>query len=409
MQRSKQQYTCIAKGCAKNHNTHYCSFCKCSNANHLSRNCPTARHLYHGTTLQNFIQMCNEQGCNYVNLKPSEYGNMGPGIYLTTLVEAIKIADYKADGHGAVVIKVAVNLGKLKQCSDLQPSPYFDIEEFTEQKFDSATSIHERWADIDYPFRQWVVRHSNKLRVTDAWLLNGTLNSKLTVPNANVYIMPSFQIKNQTIKAPSFVKLPKRQGIFSSLDHKNVSSLGGVISECQDPEASFISVLRQNMDLYEQVGYRVIFSGYLYEGTKIFHKEGILSHFDNDSNEVLRYQGGFYDGYYHGKGLLKQNGCEFLGTFKHGELDGSLNSKIKILNREAIFYAGHENENEWFKHGKHKSINCKIINQGQFIIQMVIDMRVNLLITCRTGRESTFTKIGQFKLENQMRGKCKAV
>eukprot|EP00347_Sterkiella_histriomuscorum_P014880 403359174 len=113
-------------------------------------------------------------------IMPSINGNMGPGVYLTTLVEAIKISDFKAydfdSGYeGAVVIIVAVNLGKLKQCSDLEPCPYFDIEEFNQQKFDSATSIHERWAGIDYPFRQWVVKNSEKLRVTDVWIMNGDL------------------------------------------------------------------------------------------------------------------------------------------------------------------------------------------------------------------------------------------
>eukprot|EP00347_Sterkiella_histriomuscorum_P010387 403376496 len=334
MYKSTSNLSCRIRGCVQNHNNHNCSLCKCSNSDHLSRNCPEAMHLYHGTTLSNFIQMCNDQYKNYVHIQPSLSGQMGSGIYFTTLVEAIKIADFRAQGlDGAVVIKVAVNLGKLKKYSDMERVSHCNISEWSFLNFDSATSIHQSWAGIDYPFRDWVVKNSNNLRVTDVWLMSGRLKQNLTVPNANVYLMPKFQQNYQIIKAQSVVNLSRSEELFSVVNHLNVSSLGGVIRQCQNPQVKLIRV--QDLDIYdgenisEKGWVEMRFTGYLYEGSKIFHKEGNLHIYNYRDKLETSYQGEFKDGLYHGKGTLKFNDLEYEGLFEDGVYIGRMNYVVQ--------------------------------------------------------------------------------
>eukprot|EP00347_Sterkiella_histriomuscorum_P009512 403340926 len=282
--------------------------------------------------------MCCDTRKDYVNLLPSSDGQIGPGIYLTTLVEAFKIADYKGDKDGSVVLKVAVNLGKVFENSN------------------SSVAIHERWAGIDYPFGDWVVKINNKLRVIDVWLISGTLTSKLIVPAANFYLMSSFNLNNQLLQAVSVVKNVNVQDLYTGAVHVNVSSPGGSVQ--QSTEVKFAKADDILFFPKDEIGQILRYSGfvqliqnvlmiYRYEGSKLAHKEGTLYHCGKlfeANKDKLYYQGQFKDGLMHGKGIRYYKGYECEVKYKYGQITEKKNYKYKQPNGEIVIYTGDQIE-----------------------------------------------------------------
>ena len=130
--------TCRVRGCSEKHKSHYCRLCGLKNSTHFSQDCPQGRTLYHGTRLSSI------KGISYEGLRPSTQGRLGPGVYFA---ESYKVAetislnrDGRDKGNGAAVFECNVNLGKIKNLKEDAGSKWQNRD------FDSARSIHPRWA-----------------------------------------------------------------------------------------------------------------------------------------------------------------------------------------------------------------------------------------------------------------------
>eukprot|EP00347_Sterkiella_histriomuscorum_P022323 403330886 len=319
-------------------------------------------HLYHGTTLSNFIQMCSDQSKEYVNILPSLSGQMGPGIYLTTLEEAFIIADHRGSKEdGAVVLKIAVNLGKIFEYSDSNIGTPTYITSLDQSNKDSATSIHPRWAGVEYPFREWVIKDNHKMRVIDVWLIRGQLYDKLIVPKANVYLMPEFKANFQKILGLSVVRNYNTKDLLSGTIHKNVSSPGVIIS-------LFLSYIQGNVQQSTEVRFEKVqnqlfftadwlktgellffyYDGLVYKGSKICHKSGILYHpltATEANKEKPFYQGEFKDNQMHGRGVLFYEDHEFDLVMEYGKILFLKSIKFNRPGGETVIYESSQLKN----------------------------------------------------------------
>jgi len=177
---------CKVSGCNGNHQKHYCRLCQNNDANHRSSLCPTGIDLYHGTRVSNISGICRE------GLKASTGGRLGPGVYLTTLNEAQKIAAHRGQGTGTAIFKVHVNLGKThdnKKADDNAGS-------WATKGFDSCKGIHPPWSN-NLEFMEWCLKDPKRLRITDLILIDGTVDGDIHLPRCTISIQGTCRFKGK--------------------------------------------------------------------------------------------------------------------------------------------------------------------------------------------------------------------
>ena len=153
---------CRAKsdGCIEKHSKHFCRLCDKDNSDHLSRNCPDASTLYHGTTSDAAKNITIE------GLKCSPIGRLGRGIYFVDNRDhALTIARFKNPNNWSV-LECRVNLGTPKRSIGIQ-SP------------DTITRLHGTvgayfpWAGVTRDFMEYCLTNEKKCNVVAEISKNG--------------------------------------------------------------------------------------------------------------------------------------------------------------------------------------------------------------------------------------------
>ena len=170
---------CKVARCTLEHRQHFCLLCKDKDSDHFSSECPKSLTLFHGTHIRAIKLIAFE------SLKESTSGTLGPGIYFVeNYEEAESISQYRKkpeDGSCTVVFECQVYLGNHVY---LGKTP---TEEW-QGSYDSASSIHGSWANIDHDFKEYCLKlHESKT------LFYGT-RTKANNPNLNECIEES--VKN---------------------------------------------------------------------------------------------------------------------------------------------------------------------------------------------------------------------
>ena len=155
-------YRCRAKsdGCVEKHSKHFCRLCDKNNSDHLSRNCPHASTLYHGTTSDAAKNIIME------GLKCSPIGRLGRGIYFVDNRDhALTIARAKNPDNWSV-LECRVNLGAPKRSMENQ-SPD------TITRLHGTVGVHPPWAGITTDFMEYCLTNEKKCNVVAEISKNG--------------------------------------------------------------------------------------------------------------------------------------------------------------------------------------------------------------------------------------------
>lgn len=125
---------------------------------------------------------------------------MGPGVYLTSLVNAFTIGKCRGYKGGVAVFEVRVNLERCKDYGAKTSKLTNWLDEY-----DSARALHPPWAGIKTEFCEWVVSDSSKCRVYGLHLINAKVDDDIDLPRGKVYLNGSCRI-NGNINAAEIVE-----------------------------------------------------------------------------------------------------------------------------------------------------------------------------------------------------------
>ena len=158
-------FQCRAKsdGCIKNHRKHFCRLCDENNSDHLSRNCPQASTLFHGTAVDASKNI--RKGLKGLKgLKCSPRGSLGPGIYFVDNREyALRIARDRNPNNWAV-LQCKVNLG---------PPVARNQSSNTIERLHGTVGVHPPWAGITTDFMEYCLTNENRCNVVAEFSRNG--------------------------------------------------------------------------------------------------------------------------------------------------------------------------------------------------------------------------------------------
>ena len=144
--------TCRADGCSEHHLRHFCRLCDENDSDHLSRNCPQASTLFHGTTADAATNITEE------GLKCSPVGRLGPGVYFVDYYEyALKIARRRNPDNWAV-LECKVNIG---------PPIAGNKSPKKTKRLYGTVSFHPPWAGIKNNFMEYCLTNEIKCHVVE--------------------------------------------------------------------------------------------------------------------------------------------------------------------------------------------------------------------------------------------------
>ena len=198
---------CKAKsdGCSENHFGHYCRLCDENDSDHLSRNCPQAITLYHGTTADAATNITEE------GLKCSPVGRLGPGIYFVdNRDDALKIARSR-NPYNWAVLKCRVNLG---------PPIAGNQSPGTIKRSHGTVGVHPPWAGITTDFTEYCLKNEKKCNVVEKLSKNGEfiIMNKNAIPKGIDQMSQArdFPARQPAVMArqPAAVQWQVRQPIF---------------------------------------------------------------------------------------------------------------------------------------------------------------------------------------------------
>ena len=190
-----------ADGCSENHFGHYCRLCDENDSDHLSRNCPQAITLYHGTKADAATNITEE------GLKCSPGGRLGPGIYFVdNRVDALKIARSRNPNNWAV-LQCRVNIGP-------------PIAGNTTERLHGTVGVHPPWAGITTDFTEYCLTNEKKCNVVEKISKNGEfiIMNKNAIPKGIDQILHArdFPARQPAVMArqPAAVQWQVRQPTF---------------------------------------------------------------------------------------------------------------------------------------------------------------------------------------------------
>ena len=184
-------FQCRAKsdGCIKNRRKHFCRLCDENNSDHLSRNCPQASTLFHGTTAD-AVKNITEEG-----LKCSPRGCLGRGIYFVDNREyALTIARGRNPNNWAV-LQCKVNLG---------PPVAGNQSPNTIERLHGTIGVHAPWAGITTDFMEYCLTNENRCNVVAEISRNG----KFIIP-----IQSTALAKQPTVLPKQLAVVPKQPAV----------------------------------------------------------------------------------------------------------------------------------------------------------------------------------------------------
>jgi hypothetical protein len=167
---------CKAVGCDENHSQHYCRLCDDNNSNHLASNCSTGVILYHGSRCSN-LESISKNG-----LYASKVGRIGPGVYLASRENTLKVSEFRGQGTGLIIFKCKVNLQK---CFD--HGKISDETGSNSKSYNSSKGIHPPWhSHPEMP--EWCLKDPKKLRIVGIEMVNGSVNGDINFPRVDISI-----------------------------------------------------------------------------------------------------------------------------------------------------------------------------------------------------------------------------
>ena len=113
--------------------------------------------LFHGTK-------CEHGGSIHTEgLQASTKGRLGPGVYLTTQKEALKVAEHRGYGKSVYCIEVEVDVGHMKTLKgngdDLRGS-------WSSHRYHTCKSHHPPGVGVlHYSFPEWCVKNPSRLKI----------------------------------------------------------------------------------------------------------------------------------------------------------------------------------------------------------------------------------------------------
>ena len=98
---------------------------------------------------------------------------------------ATKIATWRGQGEGIVVLKCRVNL---QNCKDMGTANDPNITVSPEPNYNSLTGMHPPSAGIAHPWQEWVLKDPSRLRISEVHMIGGIVNGDVNLPRANIYV-----------------------------------------------------------------------------------------------------------------------------------------------------------------------------------------------------------------------------
>ena len=210
--RNGQLRRCRAKsdGCIEKHYKHLCRLCDKNNSDHLSRNCPQASTLYHGTTADAAKNIIME------GLKCSPIGRLGRGIYFVDNRDhALTIARVKNPNNWSV-LECRVNLGAPKRSSGNQ-SPD------TITRLHGTVGVQSPWAGITTDFMEYCLTNEKKCNVVAEISKNGEfiIMNKIAILKELYQISQASNVQSRNPVSSTKIKQPATSRRDTAFKHKN--------------------------------------------------------------------------------------------------------------------------------------------------------------------------------------------
>jgi hypothetical protein len=121
--------------------------------------------LFHGTKCE-YGGSIHTQG-----LQASPGGRLGPGVYLTTRKEALKVAEHRGHGDGVYCIEVEVDVGHMKTLKGNEG----DRHGSWSSHYHTCKSHHPPWKGVvKYSFPEWCVKDPSRVKIVGVKQIGGT-------------------------------------------------------------------------------------------------------------------------------------------------------------------------------------------------------------------------------------------